>query len=139
MNDKNLIPFNERTKSEQREIARKGGKASGISRGFKAAMKRKIKENPGLTDDIINVLLDVAFEDRNIKAIEMILQLNDENISDMDKKLKKAQLEKLKAETEEIRRRNDDGGGFAEEERQTLADALHESAAAVWEEESHEN
>lgn len=28
----NLIPFNKRTKSEQREICRKGGKASGASR-----------------------------------------------------------------------------------------------------------
>ena len=29
MNDKNLIPFNQRTESEKREIAKKGGKKSG--------------------------------------------------------------------------------------------------------------
>ena len=32
MNEKNLIPFNERTESEQREIARQGGIASGKAR-----------------------------------------------------------------------------------------------------------
>lgn len=32
MNDDNLIPLNKRTKSEQREITRKGGKASGRKR-----------------------------------------------------------------------------------------------------------
>ena len=31
-NEKNLIPFNERTESEQREIAQKGGIASGAAR-----------------------------------------------------------------------------------------------------------
>lgn len=31
-NEQNLVPFNERTKSEQREITRKGGIASGKSR-----------------------------------------------------------------------------------------------------------
>ena len=29
---KNLIPMNERTKSKQKEIATKGGKASGVAR-----------------------------------------------------------------------------------------------------------
>ena len=32
MNEKNLIPFNERTEDEQREIARQGGIASGKAR-----------------------------------------------------------------------------------------------------------
>jgi hypothetical protein len=32
MNEKNLIPFNERTESEKREIARQGGIASGKAR-----------------------------------------------------------------------------------------------------------
>lgn len=32
MNDENLVPFNKRTKKEQREIARKGGEASGKAR-----------------------------------------------------------------------------------------------------------
>ncbi len=37
MNEGNLIPLNKRTKSEQREITQKGGKASGVARGFRAA------------------------------------------------------------------------------------------------------
>lgn len=37
MNDDNLIPFNKRTEREQREIAKKGGEASGEARRAKAA------------------------------------------------------------------------------------------------------
>jgi len=39
MNDDNLIPFDERTKSEQREIAKKGGRRSGEARRRRRAMK----------------------------------------------------------------------------------------------------
>lgn len=38
-NEKNLIPFNERTESEQREIAQQGGIASGKARRRKRSMK----------------------------------------------------------------------------------------------------
>lgn len=40
MNENNLIPQSERTKDEQREIARMGGIASGIARRERANMKR---------------------------------------------------------------------------------------------------
>lgn len=39
----NLIPLNERTKEEQREIARQGGIASGKSRQEKATMKKTLE------------------------------------------------------------------------------------------------
>lgn len=39
----NLIPFNERTEEEQRQIATMGGKASGIVRKEKATFKNAIK------------------------------------------------------------------------------------------------
>lgn len=39
-NEKNLIPFNERTESEQREIAQKGGIASGAARRRKRSMRQ---------------------------------------------------------------------------------------------------
>lgn len=39
-NDENLIPMNRRTKSEQREIASKGGKASGEARRKKRDMRQ---------------------------------------------------------------------------------------------------
>ena len=38
-NEKNLIPFNERTESEQREIAQKGGIAAGAARRRKRSMR----------------------------------------------------------------------------------------------------
>lgn len=38
-NEKNLIPFNKRTESEQREIAQQGGIASGRARRRKRSMK----------------------------------------------------------------------------------------------------
>ena len=39
-NEKNLIPFDERTESEQREIAQKGGIASGAARRRKRSMRQ---------------------------------------------------------------------------------------------------
>lgn len=42
-NEKNLVPINERTKSEQREIASAGGKASGAARRRKKSMKQKMQ------------------------------------------------------------------------------------------------
>ena len=38
--DKDVIPFNERTESEQREIAQKGGIASGAARRRKRSMRQ---------------------------------------------------------------------------------------------------
>lgn len=43
-NEENLKPQSERTKSEQREIATKGGIASGKSRRRKKAMKERLQE-----------------------------------------------------------------------------------------------
>ena len=42
-NEKNLVPFDERTESEQREIASAGGKASGAARRRKKSMKQKMQ------------------------------------------------------------------------------------------------
>ena len=44
MNDKNLIPFDERTESEQREIARMGGIASGKARREKRTIQKILTE-----------------------------------------------------------------------------------------------
>ena len=40
VNDENLIPINQRTKSEQREIQKKGGLASGKRRRQQADLRR---------------------------------------------------------------------------------------------------
>lgn len=42
-NEENLVPFDERTESEQREIASAGGKASGAARRRKKSMKQKMQ------------------------------------------------------------------------------------------------
>ena len=128
MNDENLKPGAHQLTVEEQS---RGGRASGAVRGFKAAMKKRIKDNPSLTDELISTLWELALNEHNLKAIEMILRMNDEDLSDLDKKLKRAQLAKIKAETEEIRRRSDDGDGFSEEERRSLADALT-AAETVW-------
>lgn len=56
MNNDNLRPFNKRTESEQREIAQKGGKASGESR----------RRNKGLRKTA-ELLLDMGVKDINVK------------------------------------------------------------------------
>ena len=54
-NESNLIPLNERTKEQQREIARQGGIASGEARREKATMRKTLemlldtKNNKGIT------------------------------------------------------------------------------------------
>ena len=42
-NEQNLVPFGERTESEQREIASAGGKASGKARRRKKSLKQKMQ------------------------------------------------------------------------------------------------
>ena len=44
VNEKNLIPFDERTESEQREIARQGGIASGQARREKKTVQKILAE-----------------------------------------------------------------------------------------------
>ena len=145
MNEGNLIPFNKRTESEQREIASKGGKASGRVRGFRAAFKQRIRDNPDLTDAVLDSLL-TAVGEGNVAAIKMALEMNGEAENDQDKKIKKAQLEKLKADTERIRadterikaetellrRKASDGETDDGDAAAALAQALDNSAAAVW-------
>lgn len=65
MNEENLIPFNERTEEEQREIARKGGIASGEAR----RRKREIK-------DSLDLLLSLPFKIKAKNADTIREQLN---------------------------------------------------------------
>lgn len=53
-NEENLIPFNERTESEQREIATQGGIASGESRRKRKAIK-----------ECLEILLEKPITDKN--------------------------------------------------------------------------
>ena len=96
-NAENLIKNSERTPEERREIARKGGKASGISRGFRSAVKKRIREHPELIENIIDELFDMAVDGRDLKAIEMLIDLNGESPRQQEIKIKQKDL-KIKQE-----------------------------------------
>ena len=65
----NLIPQNERTKEEQRAIAKKGGVASGVARREKAQLKSAVK-----------LLLSLPVKDPNIKKQLSALGMSDKDI-----------------------------------------------------------
>lgn len=60
----NLIPFNELTQEQHREIARKGGKASAEARKkrktFKEQMLFMLENDPNLQNELINALFKRA-------------------------------------------------------------------------------
>ena len=98
--DENLIPMNERTKDEQREIASKGGKASGAARRRKRTMREAAQlilqatagaeqaallQKYGIPErDCTNLMLIMAkavqlATDGNLKAAEFIRDTLGEN------------------------------------------------------------
>ena len=69
MNDENLIPQNKRTKKEQREIAIKGGKASGEARRKKRTVRECLailKDMPCTHDKIKKTLREAGIKDEEI-------------------------------------------------------------------------
>lgn len=149
MNDENLKPGAHQLTVEEQS---RGGKASGKARHKKKQLKESMKlllslpvtDNDGYNElammgvpieDMDNMMLMTlglfrAAAAGNVQAYREARDLIGES-DDLDKKLKRVQLAKIKAETEEIRRRSDDGDGFSEEERRSLADALT-AAETVW-------
>lgn len=74
MNESNLIPMSERTKDEVREIARRGGIASGKARRERKTFKEELitlLEN-GDTQEKISLSLIQQALDGNTKAFEVI-------------------------------------------------------------------
>lgn len=82
-NEQNLKPLNKRTKSEQREIAKKGGVASGIARRKKADLKAAIeialtsdivKDGVTMTGEaaVVSSLLAIATDPKNRSAVSAI-------------------------------------------------------------------
>ena len=102
---KNLIPQSERTKDEQREIARKGGIASGIARREKKTVQKILndflstaaKDNPQVSKLAAKIGLQ---DDGSIKDLFTIVctlnTLKDGNLSDLER------LSKLLGEQTEI-------------------------------------
>lgn len=69
MNNSNLIPNSERTPEELREMCRKGGKASGVARRKKKAMKEQIE-----------LLLSLPIKDKATIKQMKALGINTDNI-----------------------------------------------------------
>jgi hypothetical protein len=92
----NLIPFDKRTEEEQREIRSKGGKASGVARGFRNAVKRRIKENPETIEEVVDMLVEMSLGG-DLKAIELLIELAGESAKQMEIKIKRDEL-KLRKE-----------------------------------------
>lgn len=75
MNDKNLIPFNQRTESEKREIAKKGGKKSGEVRREQKTYRDMAKAmlSATITDEnILNELRGYGFSETDVKAYTLL-------------------------------------------------------------------
>ena len=73
-NEENLKPLNTRTKKEQREIARKGGKASGKARAARKTLKEELLLllSQGDTQEKISLSLIQEALSGNTKAFEVI-------------------------------------------------------------------
>lgn len=80
-NEENLIPFNKRTESEQREITSKGGKASGKSRRRKKSMKQvmdMLLQMPANTPADWQMLIDMGIDanDLDKETVNNLLIVN---------------------------------------------------------------
>lgn len=124
MAEKNLIPFNELTEGEQREIASKGGKASAKARRAKRDMKESLE-----------ILFSMAVKQGNVTDIDTIkdfASLKDENIT-VEQAMLIAQIQKaLKGDTQALAFLRDTAGQKpvdrveAQFERPTFIDDLKE-------------
>ena len=75
MNDENLIPLNKRTKSEKREIAKKGGKRSGEVRREQKTYREMAKAmlSATITDEnILNELKAYGLSETDVKAYTLL-------------------------------------------------------------------
>ena len=115
----NLIPMSERSKEEARAEGRKGGIASGESRRRKANLRKAFREAMETTytdkksgreltgEEIIIQALMANLANPNAKnfgkSLEAALTLLGAKESETDEKIKKAQLEILKAQAENIK------------------------------------
>ena len=123
MNEKNLIPFSERSESEVREINSKGGKASGETRRRKRDMKQKMKallELPAAVNDreqlqalgvdpddmdnemVLVMAMFLGAAGGDVKAFDRVMQLLGKDIGHEELALRKRELKlKEKAASDE--------------------------------------
>lgn len=91
--------------AEARERGRKGGKASGIQRSFRKAVRKYIQDNPASIDDIVKRLFVQAING-DLKAISLLIELNDESIRQQEIILREREL--LIKERKEAREESED-------------------------------
>lgn len=78
-NEQNLIPFTELTEKEQRELARKGGKASGKARREKKSMRESLEVilgmalKPGKSQDVEQIKNFAEVKGKNITVEQAML------------------------------------------------------------------
>ncbi|HEU7697088.1 TPA: stress-induced protein [Streptococcus pneumoniae] len=75
-NEQNLKPANKRTKSEHREIAKKGGVASGVARRKKANLRKAfetILQAEVASPNVKKQLEDLGFDSTNEMALAMVM------------------------------------------------------------------
>lgn len=75
-NEQNLIPANKRTKDEHREIAKKGGIASGKARKKKANLRKAfetILQAEVASPNVKKQLEDLGFDSTNEMALAMVM------------------------------------------------------------------
>lgn len=95
-----MTPFSSRSVSEARENGRKGGIASGVSRSFRSAVKKRVREHPELIEDIVETLITMAIDEHDLKAVELLVELAGESPRQMEIKIKQQEL-KIKKENAE--------------------------------------
>lgn len=123
-NEQNLKPANKRTKSEHREIARKGGVASGKARRKKANLKKAFETilqadvaSPNVKKQLEDMGVDTTNEmalamvmmqkamKGNVRAFEQISKLTTTDAKDsLDKREQKERIEALKLGNEKRRK-----------------------------------
>lgn len=133
-NEQNLKPANKRTKSEHREIARKGGVASGLARRKKANLKKAfetILQADVASPNVKKQLEDLGFDTTNemalamvmmqkamkgnVRAFEQISKLTTTDAKDsLDKKEQKERIKALELENEK-RKITLEGGAKSED------------------------
>ena len=152
-NEENLIPNSERTPSERRENARKGGIASGKARRRKANLKKtletlltleipnyKLKEqlealglDPTMEQGLVFSVLLKAIERGDIGALHTIAKLTGQDKSLADRQEQRARIDKMKIEAAQLQ-----GDDKAEAEDDGFLAALKGKGQDVWQDETAE-
>ena len=80
-----------------------------------------------LTGELLRMALD-----QNLRAIQEIRSIIENDESDMERKTRRANLEKIRAQVEDIRRKLSATDRIGDEDEDGLAEVLEESAASLW-------